>query len=479
MAWALAYHRIFNARQVLAAVAHRILMLGILAGFAWLLAVALQTMMAETPAWVFGTLLSGSAVIWLDERSRRLLGLDDELRLAALRAEVIHLSQVQAGSERLTLAFERLLARHYDASLARILAVQGEVFTGKEITIDRHRMGLTALRECAWITPESLQRRRSTPALEDLEALLREHSLGVAVTVPRGSPAPNLIVVLGVKSNEWPFTYPEIRMLQNVAELMDSLLISSRLTDQAALQHRLEHLAMMSRGLAHDLKNLITPVSSFLVHTEGHFAPGSPADEVHTAARRSVRLMTEYIREALFFANNLQPRMEQVDLARLFDQVQEATTTRATSRGVVLLMAVNFPTPITGDGVLLQRLLANLVNNAIDASATGQSVRLEAAESRPGEVRFAVVDNGCGIAPELRERIFEPYFTTKEFGDEVRGFGLGLTVAQKIAHLHGGTITLESAPGRGTTFAVLLPTQQTTNSPPAPTNIPAGSPLPT
>jgi signal transduction histidine kinase len=314
-----------------------------------------------------------------------------------------------------------------------------------------------ALRTCVWITPESLQRRRPTPALDDLAALLRENSLGAAITVPRGSTSPTLLVVLGVKTNEWPCTYPEIRRLQNVAELMDNILTRSRFTDQAALQTRLEHLAMMSRGLAHDLKNLITPVSTFLIHTEGRYPADSAAAEVHAAAQRSVRIMTEYVREALFFADNLKPRMESVELENIFDRVREATAMRASDRGVRLAIALDAAPTTTADGVLLQRLLANLVNNAIDASTRGQLVRASAISLPDGQLRFQVVDEGVGIAPDLRARIFEPYFTTKEFGEEVRGFGLGLTIAQKIAHLHAGRISVESTPGKGTTFTVDLP----------------------
>ena len=69
-------------------------------------------------------------------------------------------------------------------------------------------------------------------------------------------------------------------------------------------------------------------------------------------------------------------------------------------------------------------------------------------------------DRGSGIAPELLDRIFDPYFTTKEFGEDVRGFGLGLTIARKIAGLHGGTIRVDSSLGRGTTFTVELPVTQ-------------------
>jgi signal transduction histidine kinase len=105
-------------------------------------------------------------------------------------------------------------------------------------------------------------------------------------------------------------------------------------------------------------------------------------------------------------------------------------------------------------------MLANLVSNAIDASAPRQTVKLTASAGPGGWLHLQVTDEGCGIAPELIDRIFDPYFTTKVFGEDVRGFGLGLTVSQKIVHLHGGTIAVTSEPGRGTVLTVAMPTTQ-------------------
>lgn len=273
-----------------------------------------------------------------------------------------------------------------------------------------------------------------------------------------------MVVALGQKSNDRPYTFPEVERLRNVAELMDNILSHSRLSAQAALQAKMEHLAMLSRGLAHDLKNLITPVSSFLIHTDGKFPPHTPEAEVHAAARHSVRVMTDYVREALFFAERLEPQFEPVDTPKILRAVHELTAARASSHSVVLDTSSGLRSPLVADGVLLQRMLANLVNNAIDASRPGQTVLLRAKDHGPDWVRFEVIDSGSGIPPEHLNRIFEPYFTTKEFGDTERGFGLGLTICEKIALLHGGRISVHSELNRGTTFSVDLPT-----SPPSPT----------
>jgi signal transduction histidine kinase len=84
-------------------------------------------------------------------------------------------------------------------------------------------------------------------------------------------------------------------------------------------------------------------------------------------------------------------------------------------------------------------------------------VTLHAAALPGGGARVEVADTGTGIPAENLPRIFEPYFTTKQFGEEIRGFGLGLAIAEKIAHLHRGQLRVSSTVGHGTTVSLELP----------------------
>jgi signal transduction histidine kinase len=95
----------------------------------------------------------------------------------------------------------------------------------------------------------------------------------------------------------------------------------------------------------------------------------------------------------------------------------------------------------------------NLITNACHAMQPGGSVRL-ITEELPGQVLVSVTDSGMGIAPDHLAKIFEPFFTTKPEG---KGTGLGLSIVQSIVEKHGGSITVESAVGDGTTFLVKLP----------------------
>ena len=225
---------------------------------------------------------------------------------------------------------------------------------------------------------------------------------------------------------------------------MDNILARSRLTTQAALQAKTEHVAMMSRGLAHDLNNLITPISSFLLHIDGHFPAGSVQADVHGHASRSIKVMQDYVRDAMFFGKRLAPKFTSVDVETVFRTVRELTQPRAAPRGIRVVAAAAEKLSVTADALLMQRLLVNLVNNAIDASTAGDCVMLAAKPGATGRISIEVLDEGCGIPPENRSRVFEPYFTTKQFGDEVRGFGLGLSICRKIVDLHHGTIAIES-----------------------------------
>jgi two-component system NtrC family sensor kinase len=106
------------------------------------------------------------------------------------------------------------------------------------------------------------------------------------------------------------------------------------------------------------------------------------------------------------------------------------------------------------DGNQLQQVILNIINNGIDA-LEGNSGRISIATTRDrGDIRIALSDTGKGIRPEDMENIFVPFYTTKEVG---KGTGLGLSVSYGIVKSLGGTIEVESVPGKGSTFSIVLP----------------------
>jgi signal transduction histidine kinase len=150
-----------------------------------------------------------------------------------------------------------------------------------------------------------------------------------------------------------------------------------------------------------------------------------------------------------------QPQLQRVQLNDIVRQVAQLfqAQLQAPGRAAITceLKLDEKLAPIAADPELLHRTLSNLVLNAMDAMPQGGRLRL-GTNGHDGKVMIEVADSGCGMTPEECERIFTPYYTSKRHGT-----GLGLAIAQSVVSDHGGRITVQSQPGRGTTFVIELP----------------------
>lgn len=277
------------------------------------------------------------------------------------------------------------------------------------------------------------------------------------------------LFILGER-NVGVYTALDLEVIENLCSQTSRILGEIHLKDQVALTEQLESLAVMSRGLAHDLNNLITPINTYLQIEAAELAADSPKLELHRIATKNMQSIRSYVREAVFFATTLTPNIRPILIDNLIASTSAICQLQLERRSIRLETEVAGNFEFQGDDILLQRMLANFIFNAIDASPSGTCIRLRAfllpqrAAATPW-VRFQVVDEGSGISPENLNRVFAPYFSTKDVGDQTRGFGLGLTICQKIAHLHQGNITIQSTLGQGTTMQVDLPMRP---EPPAP-----------
>jgi heavy metal sensor kinase len=146
-----------------------------------------------------------------------------------------------------------------------------------------------------------------------------------------------------------------------------------------------------------------------------------------------------------------------VDLAELVVEVGESARVLAEAQGVALEFKSVTPVTIDGDGAHLRRLFLNLVDNGIKYTPAGGRVTLTLQRDGAWAALY-ITDTGIGLAPEEQERIFQRFYRTPDavaHGKE--GSGLGLCIARSIATAHGGRISVESAPGHGSTFMVFLP----------------------
>jgi two-component system sensor kinase FixL len=148
-------------------------------------------------------------------------------------------------------------------------------------------------------------------------------------------------------------------------------------------------------------------------------------------------------------------RWDSVDLGDLLRQVCEALADDARTHGVAIAISAPTSALVDADRVQIEQVLANLIRNAIEAAAHSKavdgSVRTTLSRS-PSAVRIEVEDNGPGVAPDIVERLFEPFETTKR-----RGMGLGLSLSREIVKAHGGRLWLDRTGATGSRFVLELP----------------------
>jgi two-component system NtrC family sensor kinase len=228
-----------------------------------------------------------------------------------------------------------------------------------------------------------------------------------------------------------------------------------RLKGRLLQSEKLALLGQMAAGIAHEMNSPITGILSRTQLIARQLSPDHPArpdlDGIVAEGRRLARI----VRHLLDYSRpHLEPRA--VRLGEMMEQSLFLAwhEIKYQNHGIIQDYTPNLPL-LRGDPGQLSQVFINLITNASHAMGEGGRLTLRAQPSAtPGFVRAEVTDTGCGIVPEHLARIFEPFFTTREPGE---GTGLGLFVGREIITRHGGTITVHSEVGKGTTFVIELP----------------------
>ncbi len=220
---------------------------------------------------------------------------------------------------------------------------------------------------------------------------------------------------------------------------------------------RLEAWADMARQVAHDIKNPLTPIQLSAEHAQrinlDRGRPLSPVlDDCIAAILSQVRLLRQIAAEFSSFAATVTPHPAPTRLPELIEEVVGPYRTGLSGR---IDLEVDVPTDLPTvvlDRTLMMRALANIIENALHAMPGGGTLRV-AASLQPPHAVVEVSDTGSGMDPDSMARIFEPYFSTR-----TGGTGLGLTIAKRNVELNGGTISIRSEKGVGTTVTITIPT---------------------
>jgi signal transduction histidine kinase len=219
--------------------------------------------------------------------------------------------------------------------------------------------------------------------------------------------------------------------------------------------NRLSSLGELAASIAHEIKNPLISIQGFAKRIEGASDPEKIREYASFIEKESQRLSAVLLR-LLDFSHMSEPEKERLDLNGIVDDTvlfTEHHLTQFKHIALTLEKRDNLP-QVYADRIHLQQALLNIMMNAAQAMPEGGPLIIRTGVRAPDLVWLSVTDKGTGIETENLEKIFDPFYTTKEKGT---GTGLGLSLTKKLVEANKGRIEVESVKGQGSTFRILLP----------------------
>lgn len=266
-----------------------------------------------------------------------------------------------------------------------------------------------------------------------------------------------------------------LNFLTDITERMQAEQDRKKLEEQLVQTQKIEALGSFAGCIAHDLNNFIYPViinTELLLEDE---ALDSSTKEILQQTLSAACRQRDLVKQILFFSRRSEPNQVSIRIAHLLEEALGFLRSSIPST-IEIRRRIDAPSDtIMGDPTQIQQVVMNLCKNAADALETRRGtieITLDDLyldmlsghpELKPGKyVRLSVRDDGCGMSREVMDRIFEPFFSTKEKG---KGSGMGLPVVHGIVKSHGGGITVQSEEGKGSLFSVYLPVRDVQSLP--------------
>jgi signal transduction histidine kinase len=238
---------------------------------------------------------------------------------------------------------------------------------------------------------------------------------------------------------------------------------------------RLASLGVLAAGIAHEIKNPLAGIKTMAQSLEEDYNADDPRCEYLTRIIRQVNRLDNMLKTLFIYAKPKPPLRKQYRLQDVVHEIEDLLKQKLADKGIVFEQSYDQDLPkILVDGNQIQQVFINLMLNAIDAvnmkgkidlSARTLRTRLRAVDRRGVDfprrhkeaffVETQLHDTGIGISQQHLKKIFDPFFTTKP-----QGTGLGLSMVYRIMAANGGEIRAKSTPGKGTTFTLLLPTEE-------------------
>lgn len=223
--------------------------------------------------------------------------------------------------------------------------------------------------------------------------------------------------------------------------------------DEIEMSRRMSASGRLTRGVAHEVKNPINAIVLHLQLLQSKLQQVDPDTRRHMdVIGKEIHRLDRVVQILVDFTRPRDLRIEEVDLKRLLDDVLALATPDAEQHGVAIVRNLGSdPLNVKVDVDLMKQAILNVVLNGVQAMPQGGILNISA-RSEEGQVVTEIRDEGAGIPPDIQEKIFELYFTTKQGGS-----GIGLAQTYQVMQWHYGSVDFESVNGQGTTFRLTLP----------------------
>ena len=288
----------------------------------------------------------------------------------------------------------------------------------------------------------------------DLLDAMRAVSADVLLPFVSGETVLGFVAVRDDRSAESVST-TELAGLMMIAETAATVIWNSRLAERLRERERLAAIGAMAAGLAHEIRNPLGAIKGAAEYLDPEALKDDDESELLQVIIEETNRLNSVVSQFLDYARPFRANLQPTDINIVVQKTAKLVEAQRGATPVSLDLADGVPT-IQADSEQLRQVILNLVLNGLEASRERPApvhIQTRYLEAR-GLVELRVTDSGCGIPSEDLERVFIPFFTTKQ-----QGTGLGLAVCQRIIHNHSGSIYPESRLGEGTAFVVQLPLQ--------------------
>jgi signal transduction histidine kinase len=226
---------------------------------------------------------------------------------------------------------------------------------------------------------------------------------------------------------------------------------------------KMAHFGELAAGIAHEIRNPLTAIRARLFTLQRTLVAGTPAHEDALVIRNEIDRLNRIVTDFLQLARPAEPRLAPVAAEPFLREVRDLFAPQCERQSIELKIESANGARFVADAQQMKQVLINLIQNAADSIEVDGTITLRARpdtrrlEDRASDVVvLEVQDTGGGISPDVQNRLFDPFFSTKQGGT-----GLGLSIAAQIVNNHHGKLEFQTQPGQGTTFAIVLPAEQT------------------